>query len=72
MTNFMKPESKHFIQNTKHNITDQHLSIQLLLNLNPHRLSSPNNRLGNRLQRHILTIRIRLFDLSNLINMFQC
>ncbi|KAJ0445549.1 hypothetical protein HanIR_Chr16g0844181 [Helianthus annuus] len=66
MTNFIKPESKHFIQNTKH------LSIQLLLNLNPHRLSSPNNRLGNRLQRHILTIRIRLFDLSNLINMFQC
>lgn len=45
--------------------------IQFLDNFNPHRSSSPNDGLTNTLQRHVLTVRIRLLHFRYLVNMFQ-
>lgn len=46
-------------------------SIQLLHNLNPHRIGGPNDGLTNGLQGHVLAIRVRLFNLGNLVDMLK-
>lgn len=45
--------------------------IQVLYHFNPHSISSPDDGLANTLKGHVLTIRIRLLNLGNLVNMFD-
>lgn len=46
-------------------------SIKLLLNLNPHGIGSTNNGLRNGLERHVLTVRIALLDLGDLVHVLE-